>query len=132
MMKKLIIFCLCLILALSFVACKKNNDDNSSIPSDPTQDFTNDEWEDGAGLTDDEKQEIEDLWNDLKDNGNTEIEVPGSSDNTSSGTSSDKNESNQDNKDENSQGSSSSSSSSDKDESNDELKGEIGFDIPIL
>ncbi|MBO5852490.1 MAG: hypothetical protein J6Q74_01610 [Clostridia bacterium] len=84
-MKKIIAILLCLVLLFSFAACKKNKDttDDSSTPSNPTQDYDKDEWEDGAGLTDDEREELEDLWNDLNSNGGAEVINPDSSNNSS-------------------------------------------------
>lgn len=97
MLKKLIALFLCLLLVVSFVACKKDKDDvdssSNQTTSDPTQDYEQDEWYDGGDLTDEEKEEIEDLWNDLVQNGDgAEIQVP--NDNSSSTTSGNNQENN--------------------------------------
>lgn len=88
MLKKLIALFLCLLLVFSFAACKKDKDDiessSKATTSDPTQDYENDQWDEGENLTEEEKEEIEDLWNDLVQNGNAEIQTP--SDSSSSNT----------------------------------------------
>lgn len=81
MLKKFIAIFLCLLLVVSFAACKKDKDniDSSSSPSafsDPTQDYDKDEWTEDEDLTEDEKQQVEDLWNDLLQNGGAEIRDP--------------------------------------------------------
>ncbi len=89
MLKRLIALFLCLLLVFSFAACKKDKDDieSSSKPttSDPTQDYEQDEWYDGGNLTDEEKEEIEDLWNDLVQNGGAEIQNPSDNSSTANG-----------------------------------------------
>lgn len=83
MLKKLIILFFCLILALSFAACKKDKGDIESssqqTTSDTTQDYENDKWGNGDELTEEEKEEIEDVWNDLVQNGGAEIQTPSNS-----------------------------------------------------
>lgn len=98
MLKKLIALFLCLLLVVSFAACKKDKDDvdssSNQSTSDPTQDYEQDEWYDGGDLTEEEKEEIEDLWNDLVQNGDgAEIQVP-DDDSSSNGSSSQENSSN--------------------------------------
>lgn len=105
MSKKLIVLLLCVSLILTFVACGTKKDDkktdssepSSSSPtssegtsSDPTQDYEADKWEEGAGLTDEEREELEDLWGEISSNlssSGAEIQVPGSnSSNVTSGS----------------------------------------------
>lgn len=84
MFKKLTVILLSLLLVLSFAACGKDKDkDNSSsgsssgtssVSSDPTQDFE-DEWGENDGLTQEELDEIEKLWNDGVNNGNGGAEI---------------------------------------------------------
>ena len=105
MSKKLIVLLLCVSLILTFVACGTKKDDkktdssepSSSSPtssegtsSDPTQDYEADKWEEGAGLTDEEREELEELWGEISSNlssSGAEIQVPGSnSSNVTSGS----------------------------------------------
>ena len=62
MLKKLIALFLCLLLVFSFAACKKDKDDiessSKATTSDPTQDYENDQWDEGENLTEEEKEEI--------------------------------------------------------------------------
>ncbi len=68
--KKLLALTLSVLFLLTFVAC--GNTDGSAIPNDQTQDFEEESfWEDE--YTDEEKEQIEDLWNDGVGNGNGEI-----------------------------------------------------------
>lgn len=98
MFKRIIAIALCLLLVLSFAACKKDKADGSSTDitsSDATQDFDQDIWDEGS-LTEEEKEELEELWNDLKENSNAEIVGSSSTDSTSStGSSSSANSSSQ-------------------------------------
>ncbi len=106
MSKKLIALLLCISLILTFVACGTKKDDKkktdsseptSSAPtssegtsSDPTQDYESDKWDEGAGLTDEEREELENLWGELSSNlssSGAEIQVPSNnSSNVSSGS----------------------------------------------
>lgn len=92
MLKKLIILFFCLILALSFAACKKDKGDIESssqqTTSDTTQDYENDKWGNGDELTEEEKEEIEDVWNDLVQNGGGATITPGNNSSSTSNSSS--------------------------------------------
>lgn len=123
MFKKLTAILLCLLLVLSFAACGKDKDNSSSDNGssemrDPTQDY-NDKWGDNENLTDEEKQEVEDLWNELLGNGGAEITTSDSSSskNSSSQGSSSQGSSSQGSSSQGSSSSDSSSSSSSDDSS---------------
>ncbi len=126
MFKRILAITLCLLLVLSFAACKKDKADGASsdiTSSDATQDFDQDIWDEGS-LTEEEKEELEDLWDKLKENADAEISVSPSSNSTSS--------TNSNSEESNSTGSSSSDSTSTPSknpESNDDdtnnLSGEI-------
>lgn len=86
MFKKILALLLALLLVFSFAACKKDNaDGTSSVVTDdnPTQDYDNGEWDEGEDLTSSEREELEDLWNDITNNGSTEITTGESSDTSS-------------------------------------------------
>lgn len=88
MLKKLIALLLCFLLVISFSACKKDKGDVDSSSqqtssSDPTQDYENDQWDEGENLTEEEKDKVEDLWNDLIQNGGAQIVPPDENNNTS-------------------------------------------------
>ncbi|MBQ5910424.1 MAG: hypothetical protein IIW94_00250 [Clostridia bacterium] len=88
MLKRIIAIVLALLLVFSFAACKKDKTDGTSsviTDSNPTQDFDNDEWDEGEDLTDEEKEELEELWNDIVNNGGAEI-VGGDTSSTGSDT----------------------------------------------
>ena len=132
MLKRFIAVLLALLLLVSFAGCKKgkdNADDNSNpsssapVSSDPTQDYDNDEWDEGENLTDEEREEIEDLWNDLVNNGGAEIEGGNSSD-SSTTTSSNSSSSSDDSTNNDSTGESPEENNS-SENSSDELSGEV-------
>jgi len=125
MFKRIIAIALCLLLVLSFAACKKDKVDGSSsdiTSSDATQDFDQDIWDEGS-LTEEEKEELEELWNDLKENSNAEI--VGSSSTDSTGSSSSANSSSQESSSAESSSSGSSSTPSSTESSSSELSGSI-------
>lgn len=82
MIKRLLVIVLCLALVLSFAACKKDEEKDNTPPSstpvssDPTQDYDKDAFDEGEDLTDEEKEELEDLWNELVQNGGADISTP--------------------------------------------------------
>ena len=138
MLKKIIALVLCVALVFAFAACGKK--DNSSNPtssdtttSDPTQDFDSDKWDEGAGLTSSEREELEDLWGELSSNlssSGAEIQVPSNS--SDSGTASG---SNGNDTTENDNISSESSSSTNDSTTNNEMDGtqaELSSSIPSL
>lgn len=88
MLKKFIALILCVLLVLSFAACKKDKNDvdssSNQTTSDPTQDYENDEWNENENLTKEEKEEVENLWNDLVQNGGAEIRDPDNNSSTGS------------------------------------------------
>lgn len=116
MLKKFIAFFLCLLLVVSFAACKKNKTDadGSSKPtlSDPTQDYEQDKWYEGENLTEEEKEEIEDLWNDLVQNGGAEIQTPSNSSSSNTNGNYQENNSNSNSSENTSSGSSGNNGSS--------------------
>lgn len=131
MFKRIIAIVLSLLLVLSFAACKKDNTEGASsdiTSSDGTQDFDQDIFDEGL-LTDEEREELEELWNDLKENSNAEIVGSSSTDSTSStGSSSSANSSDDTNSAESTSSGSSSTSSklpSSNDEDTNNLSGEI-------
>ena len=70
--KKLLALTLSVLFLLAFVACGNTDTDGSAIPNDQTQDFEEESfWEDE--YTDEEKEQIEDLWNDGVNSGSGEI-----------------------------------------------------------
>lgn len=81
MLKRLLLLVLSVALILSFSACGKSKDKdgetdkkpNSSVGTsgDATQDF-DDEWDEDQ-LTDEEREDLEDLWGELTDNVKPEI-----------------------------------------------------------
>lgn len=87
--KKIVAVMLCLLFVLSLTACGKEgagSGNNSSIASDndPTQDYDDDTWINGSSITESAKEELEDLWGEIKDN--TSGEIVGSNGTSSSGT----------------------------------------------
>ena len=70
--KKLLALTLSVLFLLAFVAYGNTDTNGSAIPNDQTQDFEEESfWEDE--YTDEEKEQIKDLWNDGVGNGNGEI-----------------------------------------------------------
>ena len=92
MLKRLLLLVLSVALILSFSACGKSKDKdgetdkkpNSSVGTsgDATQDF-DDEWDEDQ-LTDEEREDLEDLWGELTDNVKPEISGGSSSAGSSS------------------------------------------------
>lgn len=92
MLKRLLLLVLSVALILSFSACGKSKDKdgetdkkpNSSVGTsgDATQDF-DDEWDEDQ-LTDEEREELEDLWGEITDNAKPEISGGSSSTGSSS------------------------------------------------
>ena len=92
MLKKIVLLLLSVLLVLSFASCKwgnKADKDNSSsdFTSDILQDYDNDFGEDDE-LTEDEKEELEDLWNQATGNGNSSIVASSGNGSSSEGSSS--------------------------------------------
>lgn len=129
MLKRIIAIVLALLLVFSFAACKKDKTDGTSsviTDSNPTQDFDNDEWDEGEDLTDEEKEELEELWNDIVNNGGAEI-VGGDSSSTGSDTQS----SQTDSSEANGSTDSSDAEQGDSSETSSELSGQIvSGDVP--
>ena len=92
MLKRLLLFVLSLAQILSFSACGKSKDKdgetdkkpNSSVGTsgDATQDF-DDEWDEDQP-TDEEREELKDLWGEMTDNAKPEISGGSSSTGSSS------------------------------------------------
>ncbi len=92
MLKRLLLLVLSLALILTFSACGKSKDKdgetdkkpNSSVGTsgDATQDF-DDEWDEDQ-LTDEEREELENLWGEMTDNAKPEISGGSSSNGSSS------------------------------------------------
>lgn len=134
MFKRILAITLCLLLVLSFAACKKDKTGGASsdiTSSDATQDFDQDIWDEGS-LTEEEKEELEDLWDKLKENANAEISTTPSSNSTSSSNSTPS--SNSSSEESNSTGSSSSNSTSTPSktpDSSDDDKGDLSGEISV-
>ncbi|MBQ1187263.1 MAG: hypothetical protein IIX54_06230 [Clostridia bacterium] len=127
MFKKILALLLALLLVFSFAACKKDNaDGTSSVVTDdnPTQDYDNGEWDEGEDLTSSEREELEDLWNDITTNGSTEV-TTGESSNTSSTGSDDTSSTGTSSSDTSSNDASSDVSSSATSSTSSELSGEV-------